>query len=228
MGKWYEIYDVDEDYFEFLTPESSYILGYITADGDVRYKPYMLRISSKDKDMLESIKNRFAVDCPIRKEYSTFGSCYRLQVSRKKIVLDLAKFGIIPNKSKTIKFPTNIPSELLVHYIRGYFDGDGCVCRIKSKYGKKNPRFAVSFVSGSKDYLEGLKKVSYKIMGFESNITKKEGNCWMLFAKNFASGVRFYNSIYENSTIYLPRKKSIFENILSSRSDDAIVQPLSL
>ena len=38
---------------------------------------------------------------------------------------DLEQYGIIPNKTLELKYPTNIPKEFETHLLRGMFDGDG-------------------------------------------------------------------------------------------------------
>ena len=45
----------------------------------------------------------------------------------KKIFKDLIKLGVTPRKSLTLKFPTFLNEDLMRHFIRGYFDGDGCI-----------------------------------------------------------------------------------------------------
>lgn len=40
---------------------------------------------------------------------------------------DLTNLGCFRNKSLTCTFPTFLNASLIRHFIRGYFDGDGCV-----------------------------------------------------------------------------------------------------
>lgn len=58
--------------------------------------------------------------------------------SNKHLWQTLNKYGCTPNKSLTLKFPNeNIfkSKDLIRHFIRGYFDGDGCISYNKYKYG---------------------------------------------------------------------------------------------
>lgn len=60
----------------------------------------------------------------IGKEYS------RIQISSKTLTADLLKLGCTPRKSLTLKFPNDgifKSNDLIRHFIRGYFDGDGSV-----------------------------------------------------------------------------------------------------
>jgi hypothetical protein len=40
---------------------------------------------------------------------------------------DLTRLGAVKNKSLILEFPQFITPKLLSHFIRGYFDGDGCI-----------------------------------------------------------------------------------------------------
>ena len=52
---------------------------------------------------------------------------YKICVCGTKIHHDLEKHGCVENKSLILQFPTTVPEELMHHFIRGYFDGDGCI-----------------------------------------------------------------------------------------------------
>lgn len=43
---------------------------------------------------------------------------------------DLARLGCVNNKSLILSFPSpeQVPDELIKHFLRGYVDGDGCLC----------------------------------------------------------------------------------------------------
>lgn len=122
------------------------------------------------------------------------------------ITENLINLGCVPNKSLILTFPTEeqVPKNLQHHFIRGYFDGDGCV---SFKDLKKNN---VLSVLGTKEFLEKYNlflnynniktnKISNKkSKAFETRIYKKE----MI--------IKFYNLCYKNSLIYLDRKKEKF------------------
>lgn len=61
---------------------------------------------------------------------------------------DLIKHGCGPNKSYEIKLP-NLEEDLMPHFIRGYFDGDGCILM--------STRNTINITSGCLDMLEQLK-----------------------------------------------------------------------
>ena len=57
------------------------------------------------------------------------GKYYQLSLRSKIICEDLKKLGCLQKKSKILVFPTEsqVPKNLIHHFIRGYFDGDGSV-----------------------------------------------------------------------------------------------------
>jgi len=69
---------------------------------------------------------------------------------------DLLNLGIVPRKSKILRFPTKeqIPENLIQHYIRGYLDGDGSV-------QLHHNCLSISFV-GTKEVLIGIQNTLIK------------------------------------------------------------------
>lgn len=53
---------------------------------------------------------------------------YTFKFSNEKIVRDLNKNGVYTCKSLTLEHVPNIRKNLMNHFIRGYFDGDGSIC----------------------------------------------------------------------------------------------------
>lgn len=56
-----------------------------------------------------------------------------LRFSSVDMCRDLFNLGIPKNKSVSIKFPTFLNEDLIHHFIRGYFDGNGCIWSGKRK-----------------------------------------------------------------------------------------------
>jgi hypothetical protein len=157
---------VNECFFKTWSPQMAYVLGLIYADcavEDVRQssRTCYLQLSSVDKELLESVRTSLSSKHAIsmRRSHSSlfFGKRYQcsdlftLRIGNKLMYQDLVDKGLTPNKSKTMRFP-EIPSEYLNFYIRGYFDGDGCV-NVRILNGRRLPIIQVIFTSGSYEYL---------------------------------------------------------------------------
>ena len=81
-----------------------------------------------------------------------------MQISNSTISKDLENLGMVANKSLILAFPTFISKELMPHFIRGYFDGDGCVWEGKPKIDSKgryihNVKFTFT---GNFDFINAL------------------------------------------------------------------------
>ena len=128
----FTIYNVDEDFFKQInTPESAYILGFLYADGNVHSKlnQIKLKLQESDKYILNDIKSKLKYSGPLhfyKKKKDTHQNQYSLVISNPKIHRDLCKWGVVPNKTFHLKFPQFLDNFLLSHFVRGYFDGDGC------------------------------------------------------------------------------------------------------
>ena len=153
----------NENYFEKIDSEDkAYFLGLIYSDGcivnnqdEYRYK-ITLKLHIKDKHILEDFIKSVSGEMSLW--FHGQRDICEVNLSGKKIVKDLEEKGLHPNKTFTIKYP-EISEELERHFLRGYFDGDGCItCGIRepkpielqtSKDCKK-PRVTYSFQIDSK------------------------------------------------------------------------------
>jgi hypothetical protein len=221
MAKNYEIKNrrfldnINETIFSIInTEEKAYWLGFLYADGNISksenkvngnitYK-YNIEISLKesDREHLEkfrtfaSIKNKVKVS---KTNYKDYKRC-RIMVGNKKVWNDLNNIGCTPNKSLTLSFPNlSIFSDntLIRHFIRGYFDGDGCI----SYCNKEHNRMMISILGTS----EFLKELQNCLPVKKLNKITKEKNHFNLAFSN-KTGYDICKYLYENSTIYLDRK----------------------
>lgn len=192
-------YKINYAFFKKWTKESAYVMGFTAADGCLNSQTghYNIELSSKDKTLLEKIRKIMQFSKPVEKERKTF----RLRIDNKIIYQDLNKLGIHPKKSKKIKFPP-VPEGQLNHFIRGFFDGDGSI------YKLKNRRIAVKFSCWSPVFLQKLQKI----------ISKK---CDVSPKKNYDHSILYYSQeaikvlrfLYKNTDnrIRLKRKYNRFK-----------------
>ncbi len=202
------------NFFETIdAEEKAYWLGYITADGCVftGFQKSNLSITSKDFEHLE--KWRQAIKCilPIKTIVISGKDYGRVDTSNKKLITDLSKYGIIQNKTYNLIYPYNlIPEDYVNHYIRGYFDGDGCIFK-NMRNNIVTPR--ITFVGASLPYLEGLKQ----ILKIDNKI------CPVLNTKHYniyigkcEEVIRIMDWLYKKATIFLDRKKEKYLEIRNS------------
>ena len=109
------------------------------------------------------------------------------------------RFGLLPKKSLTCPFPRNIPIQHLNHFIRGYFDGDGCI----KKCGRE-----VSML-GSQEFLLAIGTI-LKLEGIQHFSIRPKGKIYTLGIYNSNAISLFRDFIYRNSSIFLERKHCKF------------------
>lgn len=160
-------YALDEHYFDNIdNPNKAYILGLLFADGwnDTDKNVITLSLQERDKEILEKINCELGSNKPLNyihyEDYNDkYGmNCvnqYRLTVSSYIMSRSLASHGCIKKKSLLLQFP-RLQDSLYSHFIRGYFDGDGCISRSYRK-DKNDDNYSFSIVSTYDFVLEAQK-----------------------------------------------------------------------
>lgn len=229
-------YTLDEHYFDFIDTEAkAYILGFIYADGFVGDEKFNnLVISINDIEILEFIAKEFKFTGKIRKTkkggFLNSKCGYSLNFSSKIMVSRLREIGLYPNKSLTLDKLPHINSNLMRHFIRGYFDGDGSiVLSHNSSYYKSNEGITKYIYStycfmilGTKVFLEEILNITNfkyaKIYNTKTDAIK----CIKITAKREFENI--FNYLYDGSTIKLERKYNKWNEIKSAFIAGAIKQ----
>lgn len=214
-------YKVNEKFFEKWSSNMAYVLGYIYADGSLDDSPYMrgkyIQITSTDEDSIQRIKNWLNSEHKTNTKKSNFIGgkiCFILRIGSHKIYNDLLKLGLCPNKSLTINFP-KVPQKYLGHFIRGYFDGDGCIYFEKSK-GKSGQsiikRIRTIFTSGSKRFLEEMNDV-LKSTGIDNGKIYLSKRSYQS-VYNTKDSIKIFKLIYADTGInsFFMRKFKVFND----------------
>ena len=190
---------------EIDTEEKAYWLGFLYADGYIRENS--VELSLKDKEHVEKFKKFTGSRCKICEKHIKLNNkeyvAYRLNMRNKEFAHWLYDKGMHQNKSLSITYPSCIPNEFNKDFIRGYFDGNGCVC----EKNKRNMCF--SFCSGSEKFITSLREELIKNEIYCSKIYARTGNniCFNFnIYSNFNNASKFYDYIYKDATIYLDRK----------------------
>ena len=198
-------YDIDENFFDNIdSEEKAYWLGFLTADGCIKRNKNQisLGLSIKDYNHLEKLKNSLKSNKKIYIEkYGTnykkdAVSCY-FKFDNKHMYNTLLNIGFSSSKSMNEK-PINMNNNLIRHYIRGIFDGDGWL------YFNKN--------SCEIGFGMGLNILLYIKSIFENNINLKEYKIkpykniyrYRITSKKEINKILDY--LYKDSNIYLHRK----------------------
>jgi len=213
----------------------AYILGYIYADGSLTNCDYIraryIQIVSTDEDSLERIKAMMSSEHNITKHKSLYlkgKTIYKFKIGNHEIYNDLIKHGLYPNKSLTVKFP-KVPIKYFSHFIRGYFDGDGCIYleKRKSHTGKIiMKRIRTIFTSGSKIFLEKMNDVITHLGVDNGKIYNSKRSFQLVF--NNKDSINLFKLMYKNAghNTFFMRKFKKFSDYFELRpiKVDAIIR----
>lgn len=210
---------INHDYFENIDSEhKAYWLGFIYADGSITKKAYekgsytyrlRMELMFEDKYILEQMALDLKSDLKPKEYYNDTSSfegynkpkhTAYIMFSSKKMGEDLVKLGVVPNKTLILKSLPSIPDNLMKHFIRGYFDGDGSV------YLTKDNTIKTAFY-GTHDFINSIQDFLIKELDLtKKKITdQKEANVSFVgMAKQESE--KLYHYMYDEATIFLNRK----------------------
>ena len=94
------------------------------SDGSVSKNTFYLKL--KDEDIILKFRDALECDYPVRKISYGGHDAYILEIHSQTSCNNLIKQGCFINKSKIIRLP-KLKEDLYRHFIRGFFDGDGCL-----------------------------------------------------------------------------------------------------
>lgn len=132
------------NFFEKMTPELAWFLGAVCSDGSIgfNYGPNKstpsFSLASIDKDFVEKLGALVGLSPKKSISSSSSKPIWTLRCSSKPFVNHLKRLSVCNKKAASVVIPEAVPPMLLRHFIRGYFEGDGCVCPTRSGETKFN------------------------------------------------------------------------------------------
>ena len=201
------IYNVDEEFFkEINTEEKAYILGWWYSDGNVRLDGKIrVALAEDDKNILEWIKEQLKYTGPLyykKPKNEKSKAQFELCINRQSLAKDLIKWGCIPSKSLILTFPDFLREDLVRHFVRGVFDGDGSINLTR----KTCPTI---FITGSYNFIYRLADI---LPCDFTNIYQRyknrdpEKSAHSLFIGRNVDVMNFLHWIYDDCTCKLQRK----------------------
>ena len=158
------------------SPETAYVVGLIATDGNLSGNGRSVSITSKDLDLLETVRACLGLRTemsPVKGGYGT--TCYRVQWSDRRFYRWLLGIGLTPAKSLTLG-PLDIPDEYFADFLRGCIDGDGSIVTYVDRYNTpKSPayvytRLFVSIVSASPRFVEWMQTRIQSLRGLSGSL----------------------------------------------------------
>jgi len=211
-------YSLNEDYFDKIdTEEKAYFLGLLYADGynNEQRGTVVLSLIDTDKAILDKFNQQIMSNKPLqiirrKQKNPNWADNYRLSIVSKKISKKLKELGCPQAKSFIIEFPKEnvVANNLLQHFVRGYFDGDGTFGTYFVNCGKYK---AYNFcIVSTENFCSHLKVLMRNILEINSHIEIRHKNRNNSTRQLRISGrkqiYKFLDWIYHGATIFIDRK----------------------
>lgn len=216
--------DLNHDFFKKWSPEMAYVLGFFAADGSMllnKRGAHFIEFTITDRIVLEQIQRVTGSTHRIA-ERERGGNCktaYRLQLGSKEWFTDLSNLGFMQNKSKRLPLP-KIPRAYFGDFVRGYFDGDGCVYFNRLRFAdRKEPRWILMtlFTSGCRPFLQSLLDTLRKNGICGGSIKNKSRGFELTFShKDSVALCRLMYHTGKTLELYLSRKRNKLENAIQA------------
>jgi len=209
----------DESFFTTPSPAMAWCLGVFFAEGCLqkiekssRYTQYIISISQKDPEILTKVLSAMSCNAKI---YSTSSGLHSFSFHSETLFRQLQSHGLDAHTSSSIRFPSHLQTDLIPHFIRGCWDGDGS---IYFEFRSHDTPMA-SYVSICRPFISAMNKslhsLGLPLRTIYSNQYKKKNSPGTSYYFRFTghSVSKLASVLYANSSdpIRLSRKFSLFK-----------------
>ena len=229
-------------FFDTIETElQAYLLGFYAADGSIDEKRKTLRVhlQSGDSEIVYLFKDSISPDARTFtvaphivtgrngmkvNAHASFG----VDITSSKLCNALVDLGIGYNKSVAeLKIPS-ISEDLVKHFIRGYFDGDGCfsmsVRKPNAKNREKNYRVSaqVEIYCKRDEILKDVRAFILKELGVEMRIYYIDRDDMFKIRTSKSDDIKSLFSYIYDGSVYLNRKFSKFSYYVNTEVSQII------
>lgn len=210
-------YALNEAAFDSDSPDAHYFAGLLLTDGCVTMQnggknPCLcLEVAERDIAVVDSLRTFLGSTHPIKRRMTSKGKfpAVRLRISSEKLAVSVARFGIVPNKTKRV---AAVGLEMDRDFWRGAIDGDGSVALSRT---------------GPHIRLVGTKELVTQFLAFVNSITtcraqpRQYPGVWEVHLTGGVMAQKVIRVLYENCKTALPRKLAVAEKVMrwQSQSD---------
>lgn len=221
------------------TELQAYLLGFYAADGsiDETRKTLRIHLQKRDSEIVYLFKDTISPDArtfTVDKHKTTgrngqeitANESFGVDITSAKLCNDLVELGYGYRKSwEDLKLP-NISEELVRHFIRGYFDGDGCISIWLSQEKGKSDRVRGKFDICAKSASllnEVIKFFANNNIKLNLNYLKRD-NMYRLATTSKKEITKIFHLLYDDSNFYLSRKYIKFNHYVNTEVTQLIAE----
>ena len=207
------LYTYDKNYFEKIdSSDKAYFLGFMLTDGNVSLNENTIRLSlsSKDEEILNIFKEKTGNENKICIREDEKHSERTFQLRSKKWKDDLAKYGVVPQKTSISEMPV-LSTDMMPHLIRGMIDGDGWISFNSHQIG----------FCGNEKTVNQLKKYLVETLNvYDVKVIHASENLWQITWASQKDIEKIGNYIYQNKdNCFLSRKYNNFLQIIHGNTE---------
>lgn len=215
------------NFFDVIDSEvKAYLIGFLFADGTIQKNHITISLSEKDSEIIYLFQTNICPEYKITeiKSYTNKKTGYTskpmksITFKSEHMCKILESYGISNNKTyKELENIDFIPNEYFLHFLRGYWDGDGCSCvsKINKTYQKKDGTSSIStyfnynwnIISNTSTHLYLLQKHLKEQHNINANVLKTKKGHYLLEINRKNDFLTLRDKLYENAEFYLKRKK---------------------
>lgn len=231
---------IRHDVFSKIETElQAYLLGFYAADGNIneKRKTFRIHLQKQDSELVYLYKDIISPDARTFtvEEHKTTGrngqevnahESFGVDITSAKLCTDLVNLGIGYNKSYSDLHIPEIPESLVRHFIRGYFDGDGCITIWLSKEKGKSDRVRGKFDICAKSASilnEFIKFFATHDIKINLNYLKRD-DMYRISTSSKKELEKIYNMLYKDSNFYLSRKFNKFDHYVNTEVTQLIAE----
>lgn len=214
-------YVCNHHFWDSLTSEpQAYWLGFVAADGSVCDNSLAISLQRRDRDHLLRFLSALDSTHPVHDRTPSVrgmvNGTYEIStvyIRSFPLTTALAAWGIKPSKSFNLQWPSAMDPNLLRHFLRGYFDGDGyCTSSLSGRAVTRSPTIGWTtnrvFAAGAQAFLMAqcaLQQTKLDVPNppEQRTVTLRYGGRLQVS--------RIFHLLYDGATIWLPRKRAAVE-----------------
>ena len=229
---------------EFKTELQAYLFGLLASDGCIVEKQYaiQLKVNPIDQELFEYFKiispnvyiheyKGYTSIAKVRGKQVTNKSSIQMTIHSKLMHKQLIEHGLVSRKTyEQLSIPKEMPENLIKHFLRGYFDGDGCLTWHASPPNVKNRevnwRIRGAFNIDAKTnnlLLEFQKYLAIHDIKVNLNYIKRD-DMYRLCTSSRKEITKMFHLLYDNSNFYLSRKFNKFNHYVNTEVTQLIVE----
>jgi intein/homing endonuclease len=231
---------IRHDFFNSISTEvQAYLLGFYAADGsiDEKRKTFRVHVQTQDSEIIYLYKDLISPDARTftRNDGTTVGrngmliqghGSFGVDITSAKLCQSLVNLGIGYRKTYVDFHIPDIPDNLIRHFIRGYFDGDGSIIGWVAKEINKSDRFRYKFdiCSKTSGILLDIQKF-FSNHNIKTNINYiKRDDMYRISTSSKVEVNKIYHLLYDDSNFRLSRKFNKFNHYVNTEVTQLIAE----